>query len=665
MRTRLLPTILFAALMSSVSAQVVPTLPTEPTFPDDAKVYDVTSYGAVGDGVTDDTEAVQAAIDACAAANDGGTVLLTGGKTYLTKTIYLKSNMTFKIDEATVIKCTGNKDDFPYQTVDTDNFPGWGSSTKDARAFIFAYKAENLRITGPGTIDGNGHASAFEGFFITETDRPIPLFMVMCNKVLFDNALLKDGAMWNVVPMETDDFTMRNVQIDANIVANRDGIDICDCHRVLVEDCSFYTDDDAICPKSGTERGVEDVTVRNCSIKKSGRANGIKFGTMSYGGFKRMLFHDIDMTDVNLCGIAVEAVDGAVIEDIEFRDITMDNCGTPLFIICGNRGKTSWGGQRRYGSINNILVKDVTARNNHSNYGIIISGTKLSDRMMRVGNITIDNFDATFTGGLQTVPATPGEYGGGYPESSMWGALPASGFFIRHADNVKFTNCDFVVQPSDVREFYVVDDATMTEDNCTLKMNKMENVANEFTWLVDDGIPASERSRLWDGSTSDGCGLSAKKGSIYFDLTKHYETPMNITGACIWQDGGGAHVDRWKVMVWDESTKWRPAMSLNKWVEVMPMQECSGSGYSYAEFDAKATKVRLYLECDTDKANLHEFSLYSNNAQVLPDGIAEVASDEAEKSQIYSVDGRKMKADTLQSLPAGVYICNGQKLVQR
>ncbi len=653
-----------AVLPVCLSAQVSPTLPEEPAFPTNPVVYDVRTYGAIGDGTTDDTDAIQAAIDDCAQASNGGVVLLSGGKTYLTKTIYLKSNMTFKIDENTTIKCTGNKDDFPYQTVDTDNFPGWGSSTKDARAFIFAYKAENLRITGPGTIDGNGHAPAFEGFSITETDRPIPLFMVMCNKVMVDHLLLKDGAMWNVVPMDTDNFTMRNVDIDANIIANRDGIDICDCHKVLIEDCTFYTDDDAICPKSGTARGVEDVTVRNCHINKSGRANGIKFGTMSYGGFKRMLFHDITMQDVNLCGIAVEAVDGAEIENIEFRDITMDNCGTPFFIICGNRGKTSWGGAKRYGKINNILVKNVKAKNNRFNYGTIVSGTHSGGRRMRVSNITFDNLEMTFTGGIQEIPSTPGEYSGWYPECDMWGTLPAVGFFVRHADNVVFRDCQFTVQPYDAREFFVTNDATMSEENCEVKVNKMENVANEHTWLSDGGISADARFRLWDGDTSEGCGVNTKKLNIYFDLSKYYRTPVNLSGACIWQDGSGAHVDRWKVMVWDEVGKWNNILVRNNWIDVMDMKECPIAGYSYADFKVPATKIRLYVECDTGNANLHEFNLYSNNCRLLTDGINEVTYYPSTQKKIYSLDGRIVAHDNTDNLPPGIFIKDGKKIVK-
>ena len=342
----------------------------------------------------------------------------------------------------------------------------------------------------------------------------------------------------------------------------------------------------------------------------------------------------------------------------------MDNCGTPFFIICGDRGKTSWGGQKRYGSINNILIKDVEAKNNRFNYGTIVSGTHRDGRKMRVGNITFDNLEVTFTGGIRETPSMPAEYNGWYPECNMWGTLPAAGFFVRHADNVVFRDCRFTVQPDDVREFIVSSDATVTQENCEVTVNKMENVANEHTWLYDSGIKSDQRYRLWDGDTSEGCDANTKKLDIYFDLSKYYQTPVDLAGAYIWQDGGGAHVDRWKVMVWDETTRWLPAMSLNKWIDIMDMKECPEAGYSYAEFAVPATKIRLYLVCDTGNANLHEFCLYSNNCRKIADGIIEMAAPAApHDGSIHTPDGKTVQQNRTDKLPAGIYLTGGKKVM--
>ena len=656
---------LLAILSQTAWSQITPTLPEEPQFPDDAPVYNVKKYGARGVGITDDTNAIQSAIDACAEANDGGTVLLPKG-IYLTKTIQLKSNMTLKIDEGATLRCTGKQEDFPPCVIESDNC-NWGSEGSYARAFIYAYQARNVRITGPGTINGNGYASAWSGQH--ELGRPIPIYMVQCERVLLDNFLLKDGAMWNIVPMETDDFTMRSVEINANIIPNRDGIDIVDCHRVLVEDCTFYTDDDCICPKSGHSRGVEDVTVRHCSLTKSGRANGIKFGTMSYGGFKRMLFHDITMRDVNLAGIAIESVDGADISEIEFRDIEMDGVGIPIFIILGNRGNTMWHAERRYGTIDNVLIKNVTAVHNRMNYGAIISGTRRDGRDMRVKNVTLEGLDVSFTGGLQTVPKAPSEYDGRYPESTMWGETPVWGFYIRHADGINLKDCRFVVGPADARKFIVSTDATVNQENVTVEEHKMENVANAMTYLADDGLNQSILSYLWDGSTADGNGFSTHEGYIYFDLAKHYQTPVNLVGGMIWQDGGGAHVDKWRIDYWNGSDDdWNSAdLTANEWQEAMPLQDCTSAGYQYGDFTIAAKKLRLYIYCKDGNANLHEFSAYSNDAEVRT-SLPAIGTDDAQKGcgEAFLVDGKTAVNAVSDAMPKGlIYIRDHRKYVAR
>lgn len=433
---------LLAALLTlptGLSGAVRPKLPAEPK-PLSGPRVDVRDFGAAGDGVTDDTQALQAAIDACRK----GTVVLTPG-IYRAKTLFLHSNMELHLEAGAVLKATDKQEDFPPLSFETTNH-NW---TK-ARVFLFALRAHDLRITGPGVIDGNGYAPDWEGQ--REGGRPVPIAPAKCRRVLLENFTLKDGAMWNIVPFETDDCTIRNVRIDANIFENRDGIDIVDCHRVLIENCAFYTDDDCICPKSGHKRGVRDVTVRHCRVEKCNRANGIKFGTMSYGGFQNMLFHDIELNDIRLSGIAVESVDGAKIRNLEFRDITMDGCGNALFVIRGLRGI---GGQKKAGCVKGIRFERIKAVNARSTWGCVVAGTGDD----HVQDIVLKDVDITFAGGLDAVPPTPEEYDGRYPECNMWGHTPAAGLYFRHADGVRLENCRLQLTKPDARELIVTEDA--------------------------------------------------------------------------------------------------------------------------------------------------------------------------------------------------------------
>ena len=447
----------FVALLLSICVSVIgavtPKLPNSPKLPKTPpRIVDVRQYGAVGDGKKDDTYAIQQAIDHCA---KGEMVMIPEG-TYLSKTLFLHSDMTFCVGPGAVLKAMDRQVDFPPLQIDSEN-TNWGTyDGDDARAFIFAYRAKDLRITGPGVIDGSGYAEDWKGK--DEMGRPIPIYLVQCQRVQLDDFTLKDGAMWNIVPFETDDFIMRSVNVNANIVPNRDGVDIVDCHRVLVENCTFYTDDDCICPKSGHRRGVKDVTVRHCTIQKSGRANGIKFGTKSYGGFQRMLFHDITINDVHHAGIAVESVDGGKIKDIEFRNITMTHTGTPIFVCLGLRSDKSWGVMAQTGSIENVVFDHITASDCQQDFGCIVTGVPGS----MPSGLVFRDLDITFRGGVTKRPEMPEEYSGRYPECDMWEQTPASGFFFRHVRNVKMERCNLRVSPGDVRALVVTDDAQVS-----------------------------------------------------------------------------------------------------------------------------------------------------------------------------------------------------------
>ena len=424
------------------------------------KVFDVTRYGAKGDGMTKNTIAIQTAIDAC--AGTGGTVYLHDG-IFMTGMITLKSDMTFYISSTATLLGSTDILDYPTQLLPTNNW----NKQENGRGLLFSLGAKNLIITGGGTINGNGNYAPWTGFYIDELERPIPLWIVQSNKVEISNLTVKDGAMWNIVPFETDSLVIRNVTINSNIAANRDGIDIVDCHHVLIEKCKFYTDDDAICPKSGHIRGVQDIIVRNCEIQKSARASGIKFGTLGYGSFKDMLFEDITIHDVKLAAIALESVDGANIENVIFRRIKMKNVGSPFFIILGDRGRTPDGGLHKTGTVINIVFQDISATGITLNTGCPISGFQKNGITYKLKNILFENIKIDFMGGSASIPPFPVEYAGQYPEVTMWGNTPAYGFYLNHADSVVFKNCNFTVNPADARTWIACKDTSRIKfENC-------------------------------------------------------------------------------------------------------------------------------------------------------------------------------------------------------
>lgn len=419
-----------------------------------APVFDVNDYGAVGDGVTLNTTAIQNAINAC--AGSGGSVYIHDG-IFKSGTIRLKSDMTLFVAPSATLLGSTNDADYPQQTINTSN-----AQLPSRKAFVFAYDATNLTIDGGGTIDGSG---GFPGWHKnsggTEALRPVLVYPVQCSNVKVQNVYLKDSAVWGLVPLESSYVTIRNIDEDTRDFGNRDGIDIVDCQHTLIENCTINSDDDCICPKSGILAGVNDLMVRGCNVM-SVRANGLKFGTGSYGRFTDSRFEDIMIKHCNNAGIALESVDGAGISNITFRGIDMNRTAVPFYVIIGRRDTVPAGSPNRgIGSIDSILFEDISAVNQLSDAGSCISGNFVSGVTYPVSNLKFNRCNITFRGGINTIPPTPPEMGEQYPEYKVLGKMPAYGYFLRHVRNVTFTNCVTSVFPPDARPAQVLSDANI------------------------------------------------------------------------------------------------------------------------------------------------------------------------------------------------------------
>jgi hypothetical protein len=241
---------------------------------------------------------------------------------------------------------------------------------------------------------------------------------------------------------------------------NRDGIDTVDCHHVLIDGCTIASEDDSICFKSGVRRGVEDVTVSNCHIIQSSIANGLKFGTASYGSLKNAVFHDITIDSVDKAAMAVEAVDGADISNVSFQRITVGTAGSPVFIILGDRGSTPSNDVHKIGSVDSISFTDVTVKNTRHTWGSPISGSIINGTTYPLTHLTFTRVNTVVSGGLNTVPADPPEYAGQYPDPNLWGDLPSFDYFVRHASGVTFTSSPTTAAAHDARTWLQTRDVT-------------------------------------------------------------------------------------------------------------------------------------------------------------------------------------------------------------
>jgi polygalacturonase len=454
-----------------------------------AGVFDVKSYGAKGDGKALDSPAINRAIDAAAAAG-GGTVHFPAG-TYVTGSVRLRSNITLQFEPGTTLEASA--DAAAYDAAEPnqwDKFQDFGH-THFHNSLIWGENLENVSIQGAGVIDG--HALARERGAVG--DKTIAL--KLCRKVTLRDFSISMGGHFAILATGVDNLTIDNIAIDTN----RDGIDVDSCRNVRISNASVNTpNDDAIVLKGthalGFARATENVTIVNCLVSgydigslldgtfrrtltqapdRDGPTGRIKIGTESEGDFRNITISNVVFDRSR--GLALESVDGAHIEDIAIANITMRQISNaPIFLRLGSRMRAPVGtavGSLRRVSISNVDVYDADPR-----YGSIIAGipghdvedVKLSDiRILYRGGLTLDQvaqqpaglvntFFFRSTGGVppREPYATP-EREKEYPEPSMFGLLPAYGFFIRHAKGIELNNVEVGFMQEDRRPAFVVD----------------------------------------------------------------------------------------------------------------------------------------------------------------------------------------------------------------
>lgn len=409
-------------------------------------VCDPVDFGAKHDGKTKDTAALQAAIDAC--AGKGGTVRIHDGS-YLTGTLRLKSDLVIHIDPTAQILGTQDDADYPRQEPPVDNT----QLINCRKSLLYAEGVSNLRIEGTGTLNGNGNAPQWIGpkTLHPEATRPMAFFAVKSKNISIKDITISHAAMWGLVNMEVDGLTIDHVSIDTLYSGNRDGIDVVDCHHVVIKDSNIASEDDSICIKSGSRYGVEDVVVKNCTVRST-VANAMKFGTASYGYFKNVTFDTITVESADKAAMAVESVDGADITNITFKNIAFKDVGSPIFILLGDRGETPKSDVHKIGTIDGVHFENVTGNAMRYNWASPISGLVKNGTTYALKNLSFTNVTITNKGGMGNVPADPPEYVGQYPDPNLWGNMPAYGMFVRHADGVTLTNSTPLVTGSDARQ---------------------------------------------------------------------------------------------------------------------------------------------------------------------------------------------------------------------
>jgi polygalacturonase len=444
-----------------------------------AQSYNILDYGAVADGKTINTKAIQQAIDRCTLS--GGKVIVPAG-VFVTGTLYMKSNVVLHLNKDAKILGSPSFADYPDNAVRYKNFfthfPNGNSRTN--KALFFAEGIHDITITGEGTIDGNGASKEFDlgddSRSEKSKERPCTILFVNCKKIKLENIHLTNPAYWLENYLDCDGLQLKGLTIYNHSNSNVDGMDI-DSRNVVIENCTIDSDDDAICFKSHSRGNIcENITVHNCTIASN--CNAIKFGTTSIGGFHNIkishciikhsaespIFHwqkslpFIDEPLTLLAGIAIEVTDGGIADGITIDDIQMTDVQTPIFLFIGNRGRKQVGDTATapVGQLKNIVLSNITATSDSKMTSSITALPGYYVENIRLTNIVLNDMGGGDSSEAHIVlPENPAAY----PENRIYGYVyPSSGFYIRHAKNIVLNKIKLNLRSKDDRPAIILDD---------------------------------------------------------------------------------------------------------------------------------------------------------------------------------------------------------------
>ncbi len=439
-----------------------------------AGAVDVRRFGAKGDGRTIDSTAINRAI-ADVAARGGGTVTFPAG-TYASYTIRLKSRVTLHLAQGAVLLAAPAPQDGrggydAAEPMDAVNATYQDSGHSHwANSLIHGENLHDIAIVGDGMIWGKGlgRGDGKDNWLKDPNGSGTgnkAIALKNCRNVLLRDFKILEGGWFALLATGVDNMTIDNLLVDTN----RDGLDIDCCRNVHVSNCTINSPwDDSIVPKSshalGEVRITENLTIANCFVTgnytigsaidgswqrlapgAAPRVGRIKFGTETNGGFRNIAVNNCIFEGCR--GFALETVDGGVLEDVTVSNLTMRGIAdAPLFLRLGRRMRGPAG--RPIGTMKRILIQNVVSSGATLLPSVIagVEGHRIEDVMIA---------DSLFhqVGGAPAAMAAlrPAAKELGYPEATMFGDLPATGFFVRHVRNLRMSNVEVAVESPDPR----------------------------------------------------------------------------------------------------------------------------------------------------------------------------------------------------------------------
>lgn len=432
-----------------------------------ARDFNIIEFGALADTTKLSTVAINNAIKACSREGGGRVIIPTGS--FKSGTIILLNNVELHFEKGATLYASLDFNDFPNQKRNTyrSEKDKWGWY-----AFIYAADVTNIAITGSGCIDGQGAKKKLPAFGDDRDARPKNILFISCKNVTVSNVTMKNSAMWNQHYLNCEDVFIDHITVYNHSTQNNDAIDIDGCRRLILSNSTFDSDDDGITLKSTGTAPCENITISNCIV--SSYCSAIKCGTESTGGFRNIKItgclivpsksnkppifaHGVKTGQV---GIALEIVDGGVMEGVLVDNIIIDGTECPVFVRLGNRARKHIPEAKEppIGQMRNISISNITAYNtgNFSSSITGIPGGKIEN--VSLHNIRITNraglTQKDYTNDFRQVP----EKEKGFPSPDGLGILPSYGLFLRHLEQVSLANIRFRSTGNEIRKAIIADD---------------------------------------------------------------------------------------------------------------------------------------------------------------------------------------------------------------
>ncbi len=414
------------------------------------QVFNVCQYGAVGNGKADDATAIQKAIDLCS-AEGGGQVLLPANHTFLAGPIQLKSNVNLHIEaNATLL---ANPDESIY------HLSAFGANEGEGMMWLYANDAENISITGVGTISGNGVAfmgaeleDSYELKPVTTFDpRPHVLTLTGVRNLIVRDVTIRDGAYWTLHLVGCDGAVIDGINLLNNLkIRNGDGIDVDHSRNVRIANCHITSGDDCICLKNRRETekygSCHDIVVTNCVM--TSRSCAIKIGSENMDSIYNVLFDNCIIKASNR-GLGIQNRDEGTVTDVVFSNILLDcrlwsdvwwGKAEPIYVTSypranGNHKDANWRFPKgqvegRCGQVERIFFHNIIAT---SENGCFIGGdTSDKVRDIHLSNVTLYlNDSPLYKNGVYDKRPCRGE---GFIVDKVYG------LYVEKADDVRVDN---------------------------------------------------------------------------------------------------------------------------------------------------------------------------------------------------------------------------------